>query len=497
MLAALEKAWAALVPAGSPGMDQQMYWDIGRKLYLYLTLGEPPDPWDCQHSVGKDWNADSNGDGVLDFHEFSKAWFQLADINTEGISPEVYSSWLIEATDNITEPASRPSTQQRRKLRLSRELLECSLDEAEIDDVSERAHRVCRWQEVLHEGGRVSAVEACAAARRAASAEGDSAADAETAGAAAAAAAHAGLGAPETAVAGIVAAHTLKAGHSQEAAIAAGLAAAHAMSQHGSAAAVQAAGVAVAQAAAMGHSVEAAAVAGTAAAAAAAAGLSVEAAATAGTAAVAATAAGLSAEAAAVAGCAAAVAVAAVVVAGISVEDVRAVGRAAGCAAAAAVAAGMSVEAADAAGRAAAAALTAAAVAGRSVENAGAAGRAAGRAAAAAIAAGMSVVEALATGREAAIQRDPIRVARKVARRARASRDAKQVALEAKKGALETTRRDQLRELARRGDGALVESRSQISHCPVLALLEHRTVLLWLQAAWLSRARCRRWAFAS
>eukprot|EP00964_Phaeocystis_antarctica_P011912 scaffold6573_cov70-Phaeocystis_antarctica.AAC.1 len=278
-----------------------------------------------QHSVGKDWNADSNGDGVLDFHEFSKAWFQLADINTEGVSPEVYSSWLIEATDNITEPASRPSTQQRRKLRLSRELLECSLDEAEIDDVDERAHRVCRWQEVLHEGGRVSAVEACAAARRAASAEGDSAADAGTAGAAAAAAAHAGLGAPETAVAGIVAAHTLKAGHSQEAAIAAGLAAAHAMSQHGSAAAVQAAGEAVAQAAAMGHSVEAAAVAGTAAAAAAAAGLSVEAAAAAaGTAAVVATAAALSAEAAAVAECAAAVAVAAVVVAGISVEDVGA-----------------------------------------------------------------------------------------------------------------------------------------------------------------------------
>ena len=75
VLEALEVAWAALVPPGSEGMDQQMYWDIGRKLYLYLMLGEPPDPHDCMQSVGKDWNEDSNGDGVLDFAELG----QLAD----------------------------------------------------------------------------------------------------------------------------------------------------------------------------------------------------------------------------------------------------------------------------------------------------------------------------------------------------------------------------------------------------------------------------------
>ena len=438
-----------------------MYWDIGRKLYLYLTLGEPPDPWDCQLSVGKDWNADSNGDGMLDFHEFSKAWFQLADIHTESISPEVYASWLLQATDSITEPASRPSTQRRRKLRLSRDLLECSLDKAEIDDVDERALRVRRWQEVLHGGGRVSAVEACAAARRAASAEGDSAADAGTAGAAAAAAAHAGLGAPETAVAGIVAAQMLKAGHSQEAAIAAGLAAAHAMGQHGSAAAVQAAGEAVAQATAMGHSVEAAAAAGTpATAAAAAVGLRVEAVAVAGTtttAVAATTAPGPR------AGCAPAEAAAAVVVAETGLDEGEVVGGAAAGAAAAEVKRGTSVEAADAAGPAAAVAVAAAAPAvAVSVESARAVGGTAGRAAAAETA-GMSEGRALVAGREAAIQRDSTRMARRAARRARVSRDAK---------AVEATRRDLLRELARRGDGAPpVETLSHlVSHCPVLAL---------------------------
>ena len=222
----------------------------------------------------------------------------------------------------------------------------------------------------------------------------------------------------------------------------------------------------------MGHSVETAAVAGTASAAAAAAGLNVEAAAVAGTAAAAATATGLSAEGAAVAGCAAAAAVTAVVVAGVSAEDLEAVGRAAGCATAAAMAVGMSVEAADAAGRAAAVAVAAAAAAGVSVENAGVVGRAAGRAAAAAIAAGMSEAEALAAGQEAAIQRDPTRMALKAARRARR----KKIALEAKKGTVETTRRDLVRELAQRGDGALTESHSWISHRPVHALLECVTV---------------------
>lgn len=64
VVAALEKAWAALVPEGSEGMDKQMYWDTFRKLYLYMMLGEVPDPHDCFQSVSKDWLEDSQGDGV-------------------------------------------------------------------------------------------------------------------------------------------------------------------------------------------------------------------------------------------------------------------------------------------------------------------------------------------------------------------------------------------------------------------------------------------------
>ena len=142
VVGALEEAWAALVPEGSEGMDQQMYWDTFRKLYLYMTLGEVPDPHDCFQSVGKDWLEDSQGDGVLDFDEFSKSWFQLADLNTEGIAHDIYAGWVGQATDMITAPPEPGG--RTRQLRKSRELLELSLNAAGIEDVDERERKSAR-----------------------------------------------------------------------------------------------------------------------------------------------------------------------------------------------------------------------------------------------------------------------------------------------------------------------------------------------------------------
>ena len=79
---------------------------------------------------------------MLDFDEFSKSWFQLADLNTEGIAHDIYAGWVGQATDMITAP---PEPGRRtRQLRKSRELLELSLNAAGIEDVDERERKSAR-----------------------------------------------------------------------------------------------------------------------------------------------------------------------------------------------------------------------------------------------------------------------------------------------------------------------------------------------------------------
>ena len=147
---ALKDAWESLLPPGCRTMTKQAYWEVGRRLYLALavqTKSIDVDPYDCIERIGGDWMDDSDDHGVIDYDGFRRAWFQLADLNTDGVGAARYAKWVRNCTNQITLPNENNSGWQRRQLRKSRDLLETCFDLLS-EDV--KAERIERWEAVMH-----------------------------------------------------------------------------------------------------------------------------------------------------------------------------------------------------------------------------------------------------------------------------------------------------------------------------------------------------------
>ena len=112
--AALQAAWAKILPslrAATMGRDE--YVVMYRLIYLLLKsrAGEKDfDPADCMSALEEDWQEDSGGKGFLDFADFRRSWFQLADLNVDGVDASDYAVWILILGGAVTtsEGAFRP-----------------------------------------------------------------------------------------------------------------------------------------------------------------------------------------------------------------------------------------------------------------------------------------------------------------------------------------------------------------------------------------------------
>ncbi|KAL1503273.1 hypothetical protein AB1Y20_011328 [Prymnesium parvum] len=105
--AAMQYAWDTLTTHTGEGgglISRADYTTMCRKIYLVIKAREYEadfDPMDCLEYVAADWFEDSKGKTHLDRAAFFSCLFELADVNTRGISAQEYAQWIVDLVDEI------------------------------------------------------------------------------------------------------------------------------------------------------------------------------------------------------------------------------------------------------------------------------------------------------------------------------------------------------------------------------------------------------------
>jgi hypothetical protein len=104
VIAALDCAFDSLLFPGRSSVSRKAYYTMSRKLYLAAVLQDAEDtgevdtslldPRECMRSIDADWATDSEGKSGLERERFHHVIFQLADLQTKGVSAEEYSNWV-------------------------------------------------------------------------------------------------------------------------------------------------------------------------------------------------------------------------------------------------------------------------------------------------------------------------------------------------------------------------------------------------------------------
>ena len=102
--AALSLAWTAFAQ-GEQTLSKDSYLSMARRIYLVLTMRHNSkarvSSSECRSISEKDFARDSNGKQYLTEADFHTSLFQLADVNTAGVSAGEQSSFILRLVDSI------------------------------------------------------------------------------------------------------------------------------------------------------------------------------------------------------------------------------------------------------------------------------------------------------------------------------------------------------------------------------------------------------------
>ena len=98
---ALNEAWSACTRAAglteSDVLTKEHYMEMSRKLYLASKVEESAadiEALECVQAAHADWQEDSRDGHGLSESDFHNCWFQLADLNTDGLDGSGYAEWV-------------------------------------------------------------------------------------------------------------------------------------------------------------------------------------------------------------------------------------------------------------------------------------------------------------------------------------------------------------------------------------------------------------------